>query len=428
LEIPPNTQKGKLTTIEGFLSTTKENFETSLSDGIYSEMGEEFVSKIKNFVSKLSDALAMKKLPFKFIIDDPAGNSFIENPFAPHTDPYAKSLFYDRTKEMQEFMGYMKQPDGEPEKSDLMHLLPIEEKLASSTLNKTSTTANKAKVVLAYTGASSENSINPQYSQNKRQFEVYKSSSEISSHLVDFTKSIETGSNSSSLKEEALKFPTNCFCCHLPGEAYMCICTIPFFKEIIISCFKCQECGYKTTDVKGGGGISDKATKYTLTVNSTEDLNRDLFKSETASVIIPEIDFETDTGSMGGMFTTVEGVLEKIHSNISEMPFSQGDSNESNHLDAFCLKIKNLLKLEKPFTLIINDPLSNSFIFSPYAPAPDPCLVKEEYERTWEQNEDLGINDMKVENYAEEHESNTNSDNKQQEEIEVQAQARSQDN
>ena len=405
MEIPPNTQKGKLTTIEGFISTTKEHFETALDEGIYSEMGDEFIEKIKNFVSKLSDALSMKKLPFRFIIDDPAGNSFVENPFAPHTDPYAKILYYDRTIEVQEGMGYSKQPDqAEESQPDQSTQLPTEK----ATLIPNLINVNKAKIL------SVENSLNPQYSQNKRQFEVYKSSSHISSHLVDFTKSvIETNS---SLKEEALKFPTNCFCCYLPGEAYMCICTIPYFKEIIISCFKCQECGYKTTDVKGGGGISDKATKFTLTVRTPEDLNRDLFKSETASVKIPEIEFETDTGSMGGMFTTVEGVIEKISSNISEMPFSQGDSNDSNLLDEFCKRIKGLLLLEKPFTLIVDDPLSNSFIFSPYSPEPDPSLVKEEYIRTWEQNEELGINDMKVENYAEEEENDKGDINEEKEE------------
>ena len=40
LEIPPSTQKGKLTTVEGFLATTKEQFETSKNEGIYSEMGD----------------------------------------------------------------------------------------------------------------------------------------------------------------------------------------------------------------------------------------------------------------------------------------------------------------------------------------------------------------------------------------------------
>jgi hypothetical protein len=37
-----------------------------------------------------------------------------------------------------------------------------------------------------------------------------------------------------------------------------------------------------------------------------------------------------------------------------------------------------------------------------YAPDPDPNMTIEHYDRTWEQNENLGINDMKTENYGEE--------------------------
>jgi len=29
-------------------------------------------------------------LPFDIVLDDPAGNSFVENPFAPLNDPYLK--------------------------------------------------------------------------------------------------------------------------------------------------------------------------------------------------------------------------------------------------------------------------------------------------------------------------------------------------
>ena len=56
---------------------------------------------------------------------------------------------------------------------------------------------------------------------------------------------------------------------------------------------------------------------------------------------------------------------------------------------------------EIPFTLILDDPLANSYLQNLYAPDPDPNMTSEEYERTWEQNEDLGLNDMKVENYEE---------------------------
>lgn len=35
-----------------------------------------------------------------------------------------------------------------------------------------------------------------------------------------------------------------------------------------------------------------------------------------------------------------------------------------------------------------------------YAPDPDPDLIVEYYERTFEQNDTLGLNDMKTENYC----------------------------
>ena len=55
---------------------------------------------------------------------------------------------------------------------------------------------------------------------------------------------------------------------------------------------------------------------------------------------------------------------------------------------------------ERPFTLIIDDPLSNSYVQNLYAPDPDPNMTIETYERTWLQNEELGLNDMKVEGYT----------------------------
>lgn len=374
LEIPPKTQKGKLTTIEGFLCTAKEQFENALAEGVYDELDEEVRNKIKDLVVKISDVVELKSLPIQVILDDPSGNSFIENPFAPQTDPYIKVLYYDRTKEMAESMGYTYTPKEEAQDS-------------------TKTEGADAKSV-------QKEFVKPTYYNKNKEFTVYKSHSNISAHLVDFTRSIQENSD---IKQEALTFPTNCYCCYAPGEAYMCLCTIPYFKEIIISCFKCQECGYKTTEVKGGGGVSEKATRLTLNVNSATDLNRDLFKSETAQIKIPEVGFETDTGSMGSMFTTVEGLIEKIVSSLGDIPFSKGDSSD-NSLAKAIENLKNLINNNPQFTLIIDDPLSNSFISSPSDPESDKQLIKEEYERTWEQNEDLGINDMKCENYADENE------------------------
>ena len=106
LEIPSMTQKGKLSTVEGFISTAKENFTASLEDGYYNAMGDEFINKIKETIQKLTDTLNGDKFPFELILDDPSGNSFIENPYAPQTDPNIKVTYFVRTKEMAEQMGF----------------------------------------------------------------------------------------------------------------------------------------------------------------------------------------------------------------------------------------------------------------------------------------------------------------------------------
>ena len=61
-----------------------------------------------------------------------------------------------------------------------------------------------------------------------------------------------------------------------------------------------------------------------------------------------------------------------------------------------------MLRAEREFTFILDDPLGNSFVQNLYAPDPDPNMSVEEYERTFEMNESLGLNDMVTENYYEE--------------------------
>ena len=43
----------------------------------------------------------------------------------------------------------------------------------------------------------------------------------------------------------------------------------------------------------------------------------------------------------------------------------------------------------------MEDPLSASYIQNPNAPDPDPQLIHEEYERSWEEDEEHGIHDLK---------------------------------
>ena len=60
-------------------------------------------------------------------------------------------------------------------------------------------------------------------------------------------------------------------------------------------------------------------------------------------------------------------------------------------------KIKEYYEGKTPFTMILNDPIANSFIQS-YG-EDDSRLKTIYYERTFEQNEVLGLNDIDTEHY-----------------------------
>lgn len=47
--------------------------------------------------------------------------------------------------------------------------------------------------------------------------------------------------------------------------------------------FVCEQCGYRNSEIKEGGGIGEKAKKITFTCDEPELLNRDVFKSDSAA-------------------------------------------------------------------------------------------------------------------------------------------------
>lgn len=202
--------------------------------------------------------------------------------------------------------------------------------------------------------------------------------------------------------EEVLIFPGNCPSCRLPLDTHMKKVTIPYFKDIMLMSTNCEQCGYKDNEVKSGGNISERGKKITLKVEDADDLSRDILKSDTCGLSIPEIDLVLQPGTLGGRFTTVEGILEQIYEELSEKVFTDSATGDDAFVK-FLASLKSIKSAEKPFTLILDDPLANSYLQSLYAPDPDPNMTIEVYDRTHEQNDDLGLNDMKLEGYEEEH-------------------------
>ncbi|XP_032724441.1 zinc finger protein ZPR1 [Lontra canadensis] len=320
-EIPAFSQKGALTTVEGLISRAISGLE---QDQPARRANEEAVAKrIDEFIVKLKE-LKQVASPFTLIIDDPSGNSFVENPHAPQKDRALVVTHYSRTPQQEEMLGLQAEapPEEKPEEEDL--------------------------------------------------------------------------------RNEVLQFNTNCPECNAPARTNMKLVQIPHFKEVIIMATNCENCGHRTNEVKSGGAVEPLGTKITFHITDPLDLTRDVLKSETCSVEIPELEFELGMAVLGGKFTTLEGLLRDIQELVTKNPFTLGDSSnpgQMEKLQEFSRKLDQILQGDMKAHFIMNDPAGNSYFQNVYAPEDDPQMKVEHYERTFAQNEELGLNDMKTEGY-----------------------------
>ncbi|CAJ2650328.1 unnamed protein product [Trifolium pratense] len=358
-EIPPEAQRGILSTVEGILTRAADELQALQEER--RKVAPETADAIDQFLVKLQ-ACATSELSFTFFIDDPAGNSFIENPFAPSSDPSLTIKYYERTPEQQALLGYTQTEgtrDAAPEGGEA--------------------------VASGRTRRQPHGSVGAAAGQRAI---AQSNSAEIADALFRY-----------SAPEEVMTFPSTCGTCAAKCETRMFVTNIPYFQEVIVMASTCDACGYRNSEVKPGGRIPEKGKKITLHVKNVKDLSRDVIKSDTASVMVPELDLELASGTLGGLVTTIEGLITNISGSLEKVHgYSFGDSLEdhrkSKWLD-FQTRLNKLLSLDEAWTLILDDALANSFV----APVTDDLkddhqLTFEEYERSWEQNEELGLNDM----------------------------------
>eukprot|EP00250_Pteridium_aquilinum_P017721 c23752_g3_i2 orf=68-1510(+) len=369
-EVPPETQRGTLSTVEGVLLRAAEEIgslqeERKKVDPSQAEALDCFLAKLRSY--------AAGENSFTFIISDPAGNSFIENPHAPGPDPLLSVKFYDRSPAEQEALGYLVDPNV-GEQHDV-----------NSNKEDEETIQGTHRYVPAGTQKVAHGAVGAQFAHKAI---AQGNSEDVATSLFKY-----------SAPEEVMTFPSTCGACAARCENRMFATNIPYFKEVIVMASSCDICGYRNSELKAGGSIPTKGKKISVNILSQKDLSRDVIKSDTSLVSIPELELELASGTLGGLVTTVEGLLQQISEKLKGMSqFCLGDSAETQNKQKwqeFETKMKKLLNVEEPWTLILDDPLANSFI----APITDILeddlqLHSEDYERTWQQNEDLGLNDM----------------------------------
>lgn len=338
-EIPSQSQKGEVTTVEGILDRCVRGL--SQDQPVRRIQHPEAAAQIDSVIEKVEKLKTLTQ-PFTIILEDLSGNSFIENPFAPQVDSQCTTTYFTRNKEQDHTLGVFTKEEVSGEKESAI-LEPI-----------------------------SENEFT----------------------LED-------------LQGEVLQFPTNCPNCNAPCETKMKMTNIPHFKEVVIMATNCEVCGHRTNEVKSSGGIEEKGLHIEVDVKNRADFSRDILKSETCSLKIPQLELEVGPYALGGRFTTVEGLIIAVRDQISDSQSSHlfGDSQTTEskeRVEKFMTKFEDILNGKLPITIELDDPAGNSYIQSfGNDDEIDDCLRITHYERSFDQNEELGLNDMKTENYEE---------------------------
>ncbi|KAJ5990212.1 hypothetical protein N7499_010739 [Penicillium canescens] len=205
--------------------------------------------------------------------------------------------------------------------------------------------------------------------------------------------------------------PAECPGCTKPCEVRIKKIFIPHFKDVMIFATHCSHCAFRSSDVKTGGEVPEKGRRITLQVNSIVDLSRDILKSDTCALRSEELDLSVEPGTLGGRFTTVEGILtevkDQLEGNVMDTVNGGGDSMPSDDKvkwERFFDRLDQAIKGDLKFVITLEDPMANSYVQDLCSPAVDPQITIEEYTRTAEEEDDLGLTDMKTEGYEQDEE------------------------
>lgn len=128
MEIPPS--RGVVSNLEGIIREVEENLINSkqarlLQDPsgtlkknkqmliLWCYLSIKGAEALDGFLKKMEKFIKGEMFPVTIVLDDPAGNSFIDNPTAPVPDAQLKHLFYSRTKEQDERLGFVEEEEEE---------------------------------------------------------------------------------------------------------------------------------------------------------------------------------------------------------------------------------------------------------------------------------------------------------------------------
>lgn len=137
---------------------------------------------------------------------------------------------------------------------------------------------------------------------------------------------------------------------------------IPFFGPVYLYSMNCEACKFHKADVEAES--TQDPVRYTLDIESEEDMKIRVVKSSQATIKIPRVATITPGPASNGYVTNVEGVLSRLLNEIKTAKDSAEDDEERKKAKRLIKKLQRVIWGQEKLRMIIEDPSGNSTIIS----------------------------------------------------------------
>jgi len=137
---------------------------------------------------------------------------------------------------------------------------------------------------------------------------------------------------------------------------------VPYFGRVFVLSMDCTACGTRKSDLEPAE--KKEPARYTLEIESEDDLNIKIVKSGQAMVKIPRVITMEPGPASNGYITNVEGLLERVKNIIQSAAESEDDPSAKKKAKNLIKKLNKVLVGRENLKLIIEDQSGHSVIIS----------------------------------------------------------------
>lgn len=137
---------------------------------------------------------------------------------------------------------------------------------------------------------------------------------------------------------------------------------VPYFGVCYLFSMSCSECKYHSADIE----CEEKKdpAKYTVDIESEEDLRIRVVKSGQATIKIPHIITITPGPASNGFISNIEGILNRVKHQVEVVAEGEEDKAVRKKAKNMLKKIQRVMWGQEKIKVIIEDPTGNSVIIS----------------------------------------------------------------